>query len=151
MSGETLAAFRVDGRPRTKGSLKPITPRGQKTRLIEDHPHSKPWRIKIAKQLRSLLPYLADPKHTPHAGAVEIAVTFWFAQQGPTAKTLPFPTVNAGIYANGDIDKLERNLMDALKDARVIADDSLCVTMSSKKRWANAYAAPGIDVVVLAA
>lgn len=150
MSELLLAAFRVNGRPRTKGSLKPITPRGQRTRLVEDHPHSKPWRMKIARELQRLMPELADPNHAPHEGAVELTVTFWFAQEGPTAKTLPYPTVNAGVYANGDLDKLERNLMDALKDARLIADDSLCVGMSSKKRWANSYAAPGIDVLVTA-
>jgi hypothetical protein len=33
---DPLAAFHVPGRARTKGSLKVITPRGQKPRLIED-------------------------------------------------------------------------------------------------------------------
>lgn len=147
---DVLAVFRVDGRPRTKGSLKPITPRGQRTRLVEDHPHSKPWRMKIVRTLRERLPHLADPKHLPHAGPVEVVVTFWFAQEGPTGKALAYPTVNAGAYANGDLDKLERNLNDALEDAGVIENDCQVVRHVSGKRWATGGVAPGVDVVVYA-
>lgn len=148
---DLLAVFHVSGRPRTKGSLKPIVDWARrKVRLIEDHPHSKPWRIKMVRAIRQAHPHLSLADHVPYAGAVEVRATFLFERKGPTALRLAYPMVNGGANANGDLDKLERNLLDALKDACVLADDSVVCGLVTGKRWAVAPAVPGLDVVVYA-
>jgi Holliday junction resolvase RusA-like endonuclease len=125
-----LAAFTVYGRARTKGSLKVITPRGQKPRLIEDHAHSKPWRKRIVEQL---VKGGHAGKH--YEGAVEVGVTFVFERHGETSKQLPWPTLSAGVNAIGDLDKLLRNLLDALEDAKVIEDDKQVCSITTRKVW----------------
>lgn len=128
---ELLAEMWIPGRPRTKGSLKVITPRGQRPRLIEDHKHSKPWRTKMTNAIRD-----ADtPFAEPYAGPVAVAATFVFERHGVTAKTLPYPTLNAGVNACGDLDKLLRNLLDALQDAAVIVDDAQVCSVGTSKIW----------------
>lgn len=124
-------AFSVTGRPRTKGSLKVVTPRGRKPVLIEDHALSKPWRVKIVKAIKAQYPDIQ-----PTSCAVEVRVSFWFERNGPSARILPWPTLNAGVNAAGDIDKLLRNLLDALQDADVILDDCQVVEVRSVKEWA---------------
>lgn len=128
MSYTPLAEIWIPGRPRSKGSLKVISPRGQKPRLIEDHKHSKPWRQQMVKAMR-------DPQREPYAGPVQVVATFVFERHGVTSKQLLWPTLNAGVNAQGDLDKLLRNLLDALTDARVIVDDSQVCQIGSSKSW----------------
>ena len=141
-----IAQFRVDGRPRTKGSMKVITPRGRKPMLIEDHAHSLPWRKRIKSAIIAQVPHVTDSDHRPFALPVRVHATFFFERLGPSAQLLPWPVVNAGMNANGDLDKLLRNLLDAMKDARLIADDSLVVELAASKEWTALGA--GISVKV---
>lgn len=131
-----IGSFFVPIRPRTKGSLKVVTPRGRKPILIEDHEHSKPCRNAVAKVIRTELIKTFGMPLTAWPGPVEVLLSFIFDQDGPTAQTLPFPTVNAGVNANGDLDKLVRNVLDALKDSSLLADDSMVVRLTTEKRWA---------------
>lgn len=143
--------FRVAGRPRTKGSMKVITPRGKKPIMVEDHSHSKPWRVKIRSEIFAQCPETrgAIPGTTAvYAGPVEVRATFVFQRTGPTAQTLDFPTLNSGVNANGDLDKLVRNLLDALKDAGVIVDDSQVITIRTAKIWGTEA---GLQCVVMPA
>lgn len=118
----------VPGRPRTKGSLKVITPRGQKPRLIEDHKHSKPWRQHIAAHLKQ-----AGYAGIAYPGPVTLYAGFIFERHGATAHRLTWPTLSAGVNAHGDLDKLLRNLLDALEDAQVILnDEQVCRVRTSK-------------------
>lgn len=131
-----LAEAWIPGRPRSKGSLKVITPRGQRPRLIEDHKHSKPWRQRMVAALKDM----ATPEvvfEKPHAGPVGVIATFVFERHGATSKQLPCPTLNAGVNACGDLDKLLRNLLDALQDAGVIADDAQVCSIESGKVWGS--------------
>lgn len=130
---DLLAEVWIPGRPRSKGSLKVITPRGQKPRLIEDHKHSKPWRQRMVNGFRLIAPL--SRAELPYAGPVSVVATFVFERHGETSKTLPWPTLNAGVNAQGDLDKLLRNLLDALQDAEVIADDAQVCEVITSKIW----------------
>lgn len=125
-----LAEIWIPGRPRTKGSLKVITPRGQRPRLIEDHKHSKPWRLRMTGAIQD-----ADPFASAYGGPVAVAASFVFERHGATAKTLPYPTLNSGVNACGDLDKLLRNLLDALQDAAVIVNDAQVCSVGTSKSW----------------
>lgn len=143
-----LASFFVPGRPRTKGSLKVITPRGRKPILVEDHEYSEPWRRKIVSIIRAKIPAVNLASHEPYSGPVVVWAYFRFDQNGKTAQEHPYPTVNAGVNANGDLDKLVRNLLDALTDSRLIRDDSQVVRLSAGKCWATEQDQAGVSVLV---
>ncbi len=144
----TLADFEVHGRPRTKGSLKVITPRGRRPILAEDHAHSAPWRKRIKVAIQTKYPETLQIGHVPITVPIMVSAQFWFEREGPSARHLGWPVVNAGVNANGDLDKLLRNLLDAMKDARLIADDSLVVSITTSKKWTRPDQLPGIDVWV---
>jgi Holliday junction resolvase RusA-like endonuclease len=82
-----------------------------------------------------------------YAGPVEVRIAFTFERHGVTAKASPWPTVNGGVNAIGDLDKLERNVLDALTDAAILADDSQVCVMSTRKQWGPEA---GVDVVLYA-
>ena len=143
-----LAEFAVGGRPRTKGSLKVITPRGRRPILTEDHAYSKPWRKAIKVAIQQQIPDVLRADHVPIGKPIAVCAWFFFERLGPSARLLDFPVVNAGVNANGDLDKLLRNLLDAMKDARLIADDSLIVDITAYKRWVDEYSNSGIHVKI---
>ncbi len=104
---KVLAAVWVPGVPRTKGSL---------DARMQDTPQSKRWRQLVASAVRDDCglrePYagsrgLNDPLMTsgPYGGSVAVRCVFVRAD------------------GKGDVDKLARNVLDALTDSRVIADD----------------------------
>ena len=131
------------GRPRTKGSMKVITPRGRKPIMVEDHAHSEPWRKMIRAAILKQCPEVQFGDR-----AVKVTAWFLFAQIGPTAQRLRWPVVNAGVNANGDIDKLTRNLLDAMKDAKLIDDDCYVIGLEVYKSWAAEDQPPGITARV---
>ncbi|HEY6924942.1 MAG TPA: RusA family crossover junction endodeoxyribonuclease [Steroidobacteraceae bacterium] len=125
-----------------------ITPRGRRPILTEDHAYSKPWRKAIKVAIQQQIPDVLHADHVPISVPIAVIARFYFERLGPTAQLLDFPVVNAGVNANGDVDKLLRNLLDAMKDARLIVDDSLVVDIVTSKRWANEYSDSGIHVKV---
>lgn len=131
---QVLQVF-IPGRPVTKGSLKNIAARGRKAHLVEDHPESKPWRATVRRVIEAMRVGPAQPV----ASAVAVELHFYVEQiHGANGLIWPshdteYPTA----ITIGDIDKFERNILDALKDARVIADDCLVVDLTSRKRWAE--------------
>jgi Holliday junction resolvase RusA-like endonuclease len=142
-----LTGLRREGRPRTKGSLNVYCCKDKRhtVRVEEETKDSKLWRRQMAVAAQQ-----AMKKHhgrlVNYAGPVEVKVTFIFARTigvggevWPSHAT-PFPTDRN----LGDLDKLMRNLGDALQDAHVLADDSFIVTTWSHKRWARDGEAPGL-------
>lgn len=98
MSARVLAAVWVPGVPRTKGSL---------DRRMQDTPASKAWRSLLAEEFRRY-------------ARVHLGDGFeWFTYAGPVAVRCIFVRGD-GI---GDVDKLARNVLDALTDSGVIGDD----------------------------
>jgi Holliday junction resolvase RusA-like endonuclease len=98
---DVLAAVWVAGIPRTKGSL---------DRRMQDTPQSKAWRNLIRLEVeRDMRLRHADGRPLP-AG---------LRYQGPVAVRCVFVRADG----KGDIDKLARNVLDALTDSRVYVDD----------------------------
>lgn len=151
MSDSLVAQVRIPGRARTKGSMQPfINSRTKKLDMREDHKHSKPWREHIVRSIRRQIWPDPNVRPLPFAGPVDVRLTFLCPRLGPSAELLAYPTLNAGLNANGDLDKFERNVLDALKDASVLADDCIVVGLRSWKLWAP----PGqeeLQIVVLRA
>jgi hypothetical protein len=104
----------VPGNPRTKGSLL----------NNQDTPQSKRWRALMAEQVRRDIARrrgttLLDTWELPYAGAVDVELVAFLAV--PAAATRAeflggAPTTNApAIWHNaGDVDKLARNVLDAI-------------------------------------
>lgn len=137
-----MVTFHVDGRPRTKGSLKVITPRGRKPVMVEDHALSGPWRKRIESAIKTQVPGVR------FVGPVVVVAEFVFPRSGPSAQILPWPIVNAGINAIGDLDKLIRNLLDAMQGCKLIVDDCMVVRLETVKRWVVEDDIPGLNVRV---
>jgi Holliday junction resolvase RusA-like endonuclease len=147
MERTLLAGIRREGRPRTKGSLKVYCTknRAHSIHLEEETKDSGLWRRQVAVAAQKSMK-AAHGKLVNYAGAVEVRVTFIFERTRgvdglwwPSHST-PFPTD----VKLGDLDKLMRNLGDALEDAHVLANDSYIVTTWMHKRWAVDGEAPGL-------
>jgi Holliday junction resolvase RusA-like endonuclease len=93
-------------------------------------------------------------KYKPgHAGAVEVRAEFLFEREtGADGKIKPSsdtPWPSSIVW--GDVDKLERNLLDALTQSGLIEDDRLVVAIQSRKRWvADATETAGVRCIVTA-
>ncbi len=165
MAGELIAKLFVPGRPRTKGSLKPMhTPGrgGRKCRvgLTEDHALSTPWKNTMIKAIRLAMRGTPDgavvSPVAPYVEAVEVHAFYRFEQErSVAARTLgqvvpshdtPWPTDGE----IGDEDKLRRNVLDALTQSGLIADDRLVIGGSNWKRWCEPGEQSGVQIVVLA-
>lgn len=107
---EVLAAVWVAGIPRTKGSL---------DQFHQDTPASKRWRKLVATEVARD----AAGRNTIGVGASGVSYA------GPVAVRCVFVRAD-GV---GDVDKLERCVLDALTDSRVIADDVQVVKLHSDR------------------
>jgi Holliday junction resolvase RusA-like endonuclease len=130
----------VDGTPRPKGSLKVVSARGRKPVLQEQSTDSSAWRDTVAWTARRELnlPAPGYPTQLP----VELACTFAFERSASCTDEEP---TSGGI---GDLDKLLRNVGDALTDAKVIADDRQIVAMKASKVWTADGQKPGALIIV---
>lgn len=132
-------AFLVLGLPMPKGSMKCIGARGKvKHQLIEGNTPSEPWRKDVAAGARQWIEECAD-QYQP----IALSITY----------TLPRPGEhygsgrNAGIvkaqyrdarpvkHGTGDVDKLERAILDALQESGLLFDDAQVDDVSHKKRF----------------
>lgn len=155
----------IPGRSRTKGSLDPYqTGRGSGTIKItqRDRELSRLWKLKMVKVLRETLGIttakiggkVVRTDAEPYAGAVEVHRFFRFEREVRTAaghegetwpsQDTPWPTVKF----IGDVDKLTRNLLDALEQSGVIADDCLVTAGAETKRWCLPGEEPGVELLV---
>jgi Holliday junction resolvase RusA-like endonuclease len=152
MSGEIVGRFAVAGRPRTKGSLTPQVSRNgrgaMRVHLVESGEYAVAWKKTMIKAIRDLA---GGMPIVPCERPVEVRATFFYARTGPAAQVLGRPTLASGANACGDLDKLERNLLDALTQSGLIKDDSLVVKIVSEKRWARPDGFEGVECLVLAA
>lgn len=156
----------VAGRPRPKGSLKCLGGAGGRRHvMVEQVEGSKPWKLRMIAEIRR--EFGIQPVYraaggarvvvawkstrdkggpgvwTPYAGAVEVTATFLFERTISVApKTLgevipshqtDYPTADDF----GDLDKLQRNLGDALQQSGLISEDRNIVTWIARKRWAD--------------
>lgn len=120
-------AFRVNGIPKPKGSLRPVS-RGKRTALIEQVKGSPEWRAVVSFAARRAM-LRADA--APFAGAVGVHGIVYLPR--PKTVTEPYPISQH----SGDDDKHARNILDALADGGVYADDCLVVDLVIRKRYAD--------------
>lgn len=141
----------IAGRPATKGSMKCLGARtkGGKHILVEDHATAAPWRARmtnsIVREVRSTSP--ASRKWVPYVGGLRVTAHFRYERTGATAAGLLWPVVEAGVNANGDLDKLLRNLLDSLQGSGLIKNDAHVVEIVSSKEWAG-EAGAGVHITV---
>ncbi len=123
--GDVLLWAVVPGRPVTKGSLEPRTRpckccAGCKgvllTGLRESVKDSKLWRQLMAQRFGSLRKFDA-----PYLGPVTVVITAYL------------PVADVIAPRAGDVDKLERNVLDALTDAGIYGDDNQVVKGTCEK------------------
>lgn len=135
-----LAQVLVEGRARTKGSLVAKQHRviigGQSlgvghAKLTESTAGSKEWRAEIAWAVRK---YIRGAR--PYEGAVQVVIMSFLPQ--PKSNRDPYPTA----MRTGDVDKIARNVLDALVDAGALKDDAQVVSEHSLKAWAADPAHP---------
>lgn len=145
--------FTVLGKPRPKGSLKPVRGRGSRhIRLIEDNESSSEWRgwvVSSAMRATSAHPGPAGEGWCALVGPVVVDVVFSFEKPvGAPKRRETWPVTRS----NGDADKLLRNVLDALVDAGVMGDDSQVVDVFGRKRYCGQYPSaletPGAEIVV---
>jgi hypothetical protein len=131
--GGSRVVVSVAGRPRTKGSLKPVHrklgPGRCSVSLTESGEYSKPWLQAIVRAIK------AQCVAERYAGPVVVDCFFRFDRLCSTDPALDWPTREQGTYAHGDEDKLRRQVLDALTQSGLILDDSLSIGGANYKRW----------------
>jgi Holliday junction resolvase RusA-like endonuclease len=141
---EWLLDFWVPGAPKTKGSLTPRAPRchccdacrgyvGQPQ--LRDSAGSKRWRQLVAYSAECAMRGVTQG--WPLTGPVELDLTY----------CLPVDVAKLIEQGSGDLDKLERNIFDALQDAGVYANDAQVVACTHRK-WAEGAGGPGVRIRV---
>jgi hypothetical protein len=153
-----LTSFFRAGRPRTKGSLRAWCTKGRahKVHLEEETKDSSLWRAQMAKAAQ--VDHLErHGKLLNWGGPVGLVCHFLFM---PTPEVLGGKLTGRAIPAHrtpfptsidlGDLDKLTRNLGDALEDAHVIENDRLIVSLGIRKTWCPPGQPPGVIVELVA-
>jgi len=123
--------FTVEHKPAPKGSLAPKGRRGQRVRLVEQVKGSKPFRVAVAEAARAAL---AGRAGFPLVGPVEVQMVCAFVKPPSYPKRRRCWPVSQG---TGDMDKLARNVLDALTDAGVVGDDSQVCRLIADKDYAG--------------
>jgi hypothetical protein len=130
----------VPGRARTKGSLRVRSYRANGSAVLAEQVRgSKDWRETVVETvLRQLgatfTPHGPVVTWSPYAGPVEARMAVWLPRplSGRGAAS-PYPDQ----LRDGDLDKYQRNVGDALTDTRIIDDDGQIVTWAAAKLWAD--------------
>jgi hypothetical protein len=140
----------VPGRARTKGSLYVRGRRANGTAILaEQVAGSGEWRATVAEVVLRALGARFEPggpvlAHTPSSEPVMAALAVY----------LPRPRGRADAYparrTDGDLDKLQRNVGDALVDAGVLVDDGQIVRWEASKAWAPSPEHAGVWLLVRA-
>jgi len=161
---ESIAEMFISGRPRTKGSLAPLPVRDGRGKLritMHDTPESETWKRTMIAAIRcecKIMPRVAgrkivgfDPE--PYPGPVDVTAVFAF-DRSMSVNGGPVPS-HAGDFPEaediGDVDKLLRNLLDALTQSGLIKDDRLVIWTSAVKIWTaplSLYARAGVSLCV---
>lgn len=123
----------IPGRPEPKGSMTRLPPArpGGKARWINDNPRYDDWEETM---VATLAMRDGNRRKQPLDCPVEL-VTEFYLPKPPTTKFREAP-IGEGI---GDLDKLVRGVGDAIKKARIYADDARVTRIIAEKF----YALPG--------
>lgn len=145
----------VAGAARTKGSLRgELTPGvtstgARRIRMVESVKGSSAWRAATVQAVMAALGGVASPSGPrlpcrPWSVAVEVGLCVWLPRPA-TSRADSWPTSQR----TGDVDKLQRNVGDALVDVGLLADDSLIVSwLAPTKLWAPSPLQAGALILV---
>jgi crossover junction endodeoxyribonuclease RusA len=123
----------VPGAPKTKGSMVQQQQR-RGGRLVQSVPGSERWAALVAEAAQQ---FTRGPNWTqtiPAGVPVAARLTFW----------MPQTDVAQGGAGSGDVDKLARNVLDALTKAGAYGDDVQVVNLVVNKYPAREYPGPGL-------
>jgi Holliday junction resolvase RusA-like endonuclease len=118
----------VPGVAKTKGSMVQQQ-RARGGRLVQSVEGSERWAALVTQATAAALGVRLG---LPRAGAVAVRLSFW----------LPVEDVTAA--QSGDVDKLARNVLDALTKAGAYGDDVQVVALVVNKYPARAHPGPGL-------
>lgn len=125
-----LSVF-IPGHPRPQGS-KVLGRRKDGTGFMrEANSKARPWRSVV-------IDYLKPIATEPLEGAVRVSLIF---RMPMLKKPKQYPTTRSSY----DVDKLARNILDALTLSGVIVDDSQVITLIAKKEYSER---PGVSIQV---
>jgi Holliday junction resolvase RusA-like endonuclease len=110
-----------------------------KVGLREDGEYSVPWKNKMIKAIREQCEVGAWP------GPVRVHAYFIFEREGYASDASGWPVA----HEYGDVDKLMRNLLDALTQSGLIKDDKLVVMLDGRKRFASEGEESGVMFSVM--
>jgi crossover junction endodeoxyribonuclease RusA len=113
----------VPGIPATKGSLRHVG----HGRLIEGNKGSSAWRSQVTLQAHL---EMAHTGFQTILDGAQVCISLWIPRPKSVRRLLPITR------SSGDADKHARNILDALVDARVLADDSRVVSLHVTKAYA---------------
>jgi Holliday junction resolvase RusA-like endonuclease len=137
----------VPGHARTKGSMKHLG----NGHMVEQVKGSTAWRRLVAETIaRDVFDQrsTADGVHRlwrPYPHAVAVGLYFTFAPQSGRKQPPPYPILRQ----YGDLDKLIRNVGDALIDGGLLVDDSQIIDVIARKRWTDLDEdLPGVSIRV---
>lgn len=155
-----LTATWVPGHPRTKGSLELVNAGGRtktgarRAPALQDSDASRTWLLltvgRVREDLRRRAPY-----HRPSTEPIYARMAFWIPPYHRIAESGIDELAAAAWERAGDVDKLARNVLDALsapdadtetarrKRAGVYADDVQVQTMNVERYAASDFSPPG--------
>jgi len=139
----------IAGSSKSKGSLRNVAKRGRTAHLVEQVEGSEDWKKTLIKAFHRKVrlgdgtnPALTLPGY-PYDDAVKVIVVFYFPK--PVNSSLDYPSTRT-YY---DLDKLQRNLGDALEQGHVLKDDARIIEWSAQKRFAYPEGFVGLIVQVI--
>jgi crossover junction endodeoxyribonuclease RusA len=115
--------FIVYGHPAPKGSLRHVG----NGRLVEQVKGSRPWREQVVVAAAQARDSMAWETATGPVEVVSIVLI-----ERPKTSRHEHPITRS----SGDIDKHQRNILDALVDAQIIRDDSQVIRIRAEKTHA---------------
>jgi hypothetical protein len=112
---------------------------GARGHMVEQVAGSGEWRARVAEACLDALGVVSGPmgpqaSWEPAGGPIAVRLGVWL----PRPAGERYRGAQWAAQANrNDLDKLQRNIGDALVDAQVIKDDGLIVHWDARKLWAD--------------
>lgn len=122
-----MTTFFIPGHPRPQGSKRHVG----NGRMIESSKHLKPWRDKCIQVMR------LQNKRAPIDAPVKVVAEFVMPR--PKRIVNPYPY-------QGDLDKLQRCMGDAMEQSGVLTNDSRIIHWIATKRYAKPDEQPGAHI-----
>jgi Holliday junction resolvase RusA-like endonuclease len=113
----------IPGHPKPQGSKVLGQRKDGKAFMREANSKARPWRSVVIEALKPLAT-------EPLGGAVRVHLHFYM----PLLKKTPQYPITRSSY---DVDKLARNMLDAITQAGIIKDDSQVVSLITTKEYAE--------------